>query len=76
MITTILGEFGPYIAGLVTLLASLLGIYVKGRKDANNKHNAEKAKANEKTHKRMDHLPPVDPNDHDDIIERLRKHSQ
>jgi hypothetical protein len=76
MITTIFGKFAPYIAACAALLASLLGIYVKGRKDANNKHNAEKAKANEKTHKRMDHLPPVDPNDHDDIIERLRKHSQ
>ena len=76
MITAILAQFAPYIAGLVALLASVFGVYVKGQKDANNKHQLEKAEANEQTHKRMDHLPPVDPNDHDDIIERLRKHSQ
>ena len=76
MISAALAQFAPYIAGLVALLAGLFGVYVKGRRDANNKHQLEKAEANEQTHKRMDHLPPVDPNDHDDIIERLRRHSE
>tara|TARA_R110000822_G_C15154982_1_gene477637 strand:+ start:147 stop:386 length:240 start_codon:yes stop_codon:yes gene_type:complete len=44
LISFILGEFGPYIAGALALMATLFGVYRKGGKDANTKHKAKVAK--------------------------------
>jgi|TARA_B110000908_G_scaffold161809_1_gene206543 hypothetical protein len=65
-------DLAPYAAAIVAAVVAFATAYFKGRKDANTKNKLEKVEANEQTHERMDHLPPVDPSDHDDIIERLR----
>jgi hypothetical protein len=56
MITAILAEFGPYIAGALALLAGLFGVYRKGRKDANTKHNAKVAKGTSERKKTRDEI--------------------
>jgi hypothetical protein len=62
----------PYAAVIVAAIAAFATAYFKGRKDADTKNKLEKVEFNEQTHERMDIVPPVDPSDHDDIIERLR----
>jgi hypothetical protein len=62
----------PYAAVIVGAIAAFATAYFKGRKDADTKHKLEKVESNEQTHERMDIVPPVDPNDHSDVIERLR----
>jgi len=65
-------DLAPYAAAIVAAVVAFSTAYFKGRKDESTKNKLEKAEANEKTHARMDIVPPVDPSDHDDILERLR----
>jgi hypothetical protein len=65
-------DLAPYVAAIVAAIAAFATAYFKGRKDADTKNKLEKVESNEETHERMDIVPPVDPSDHDDILERLR----
>jgi hypothetical protein len=72
MISALLGEFWPYIAGAVTLLLGALGIYAKGRSDARHADTAAKAKAAAKSTKDMNHADTMRDSDDAARIERLR----
>ena len=65
-------DLAPYAVAIVGAIVAFATAYFKGRKDANTKNKLQKVEANERTHERMDIVPPVDPHDHDDIRERLR----
>jgi hypothetical protein len=65
-------DLAPYVVAIVGAISAFVAAYFKGRKDANTKNKLEEVESNEKTHERMDIVPPVDPHDHDDIRERLR----
>lgn len=71
MLELILG-YGPQIGAVLLALGAALGIYRKGRTDANAKHDQKKAKADEKAHDRINKLDPVRRGDDVDIDERLR----
>jgi hypothetical protein len=69
-------DLAPYAAVIVGAIVAFATAYFKGRKDANTNNKLEKVEANEKTHERMDIVSPVDPSDHDDILERLRNQGE
>lgn len=69
-------DLAPYIAAIVAFVGVVLAAFTKGKKSANDKIRIEKAKADEATHERIDATPPVDPSDHDDVVERLRRLGQ
>tara|TARA_R110000851_G_scaffold63183_1_gene144596 strand:- start:1968 stop:2204 length:237 start_codon:yes stop_codon:yes gene_type:complete len=71
MIASLIPDIMPLVAGLAAIFAALFAAYRKGAKDNDAKQTIKEAKANEKTHARIDVVPPVDPSDHDDITERL-----
>lgn len=73
---SIILQFWPQILAALAIIAGALGIYGEGRKDANTKHTARKAKTDAKAHDRIDGVTPVDPNNRADIVDRLRRHSE
>jgi hypothetical protein len=62
----------PYAVAIVGAIVAFATAYFKGRKDESTNNKLERVEANEQTHERMDTVPPVDPNDHSDVIDRLR----
>ena len=70
---SLLRTFWPYIAGAVAFIAGALGIYAKGRSDANAKAAAGKAKAAEKSTKEMNNVDTMRDADDAARIERLRR---
>jgi hypothetical protein len=60
------------VAGAVGVLA----VFIFGRKSANNKHEARKAKEDAKTQQRINKIEPVDPDDRSHIERRLREHGK
>jgi hypothetical protein len=54
MLSALLPDLWPYIAGLLALIGAALGIYAKGRGDAKAKTALQAAEAYAKTRKEMD----------------------
>ena len=54
----------------------VLAVFLFGRKSANNKHEARKAKTDAKTQKRISEIEPVDRANRSDIERRLREHGE
>ena len=61
MIGTILASLWPYLAGAGALIAAVLGVYAKGRKDASDKAKTKAADDYIKTRKRTDDEDYTDP---------------
>ena len=60
MIAALLGDIWPYIAGAVTLLLGALGLYAKGRSDANHAADRKADKDALQTHERITNAPKSD----------------
>lgn len=76
---TWLTALGPLVAEYWQVLAAIAGAavaYMAGRSSEKSKHIKKKAKADEKAHDRINKVQPVDADDRDDILERLRRHSE
>lgn len=69
-------DIAPYIAAIAAFVGVVWAAFSKGKKSANDKHKIEKAEANEDTHSRIDAVSPVDPSNHNDVVNRLRKLGQ
>ncbi len=54
MIAALLAEFWPYIAGLAALVAGALGLYAKGRGDADAKADLRDAREHIETRDKID----------------------
>lgn len=54
----------------------VLAVFLFGRKSANNKHKARKAKTDAKAQNRINEIEPVDRADRNDIERRLREHGK
>lgn len=52
MIAALISEFGPYIAAAGAFLATMIGVYFKGRKDKHNEVQAKTAETVIKTVKK------------------------
>lgn len=50
----LLSEFWPHIAALGAFIVTAIGIYTKGRTDANKKHHIEELENAHETHERID----------------------
>jgi MFS superfamily sulfate permease-like transporter len=71
IITMILDNWQAVVGGV-----GVLAVFLFGRKSANNKHEARKAKEDAKTQQRINEIEPVDPDDRSDIERRLREHGE
>jgi hypothetical protein len=69
-------DLAPYAAAIIGAVAAFATAYFKGRKDADNKNKIQKAKADEKTHERINSVAPVNPDNRAGIVERLRRLGQ
>jgi hypothetical protein len=69
-------DLAPYAAAIIAAVAAFLAAYGKGRKDAKTQETLQKAKADEKTHERINSVAPVDPDNRAGIVERLRRLGQ
>jgi hypothetical protein len=54
MLSALLPDFWPYLAGLLALIGAALGLYAKGKGDAKAKTALQAAEAYAKTRKEMD----------------------
>ena len=73
IVGVLLGEFWPQIVGGIAALGGMVIVFMAGGSRANNKHEKRKAKADAKTHDRINQVTPADPVDRIDVDERLSR---
>ena len=73
ILSALIGDLWPYIAGAFAFIAGIVGVYLKGRGDANAKRDLGNAKKAEKSTKDMNNVDTMRDADDADRIERLRR---
>ena len=73
MIGALLGDLWPYLIAAATAIAGALGLYFKGRSDANTKRKADELKQEVKAHERINEADTGAGLDDDQRRERLRQ---
>lgn len=74
IITSLLGDFWPYIAGAVAFVAGIVATYLKGRRDANMKRRAQDAERRVKTIKEVaEHAKDAEEQTDQELVDRLTR---